>query len=137
MPPNNKKDIPRERRTRERRTFSHYMRLMNENTGELVGHLVNISPEGFRIESRKEIPLNTDYPLRIELPADITSKLVMVFIARSKWCHPDRIDPTLFDTGFQVVDMTPSDMQIFKLLFERYGSVGDYNDNKPDYLWGR
>ncbi len=126
-----------ERRKRDRRTFSHYMRLMNENTGELVGHLVNISPEGFRLESLRAIPLNTDYPLRIELPGDITDKPYMVFIARSKWCHPDRIDPTLFDAGFQIVDMTPSDLEIFKKIFERYGSLGDFNDGTADYLWGR
>ncbi len=113
------------------------MRLMNENTGELVGHLVNISPEGFRIESLKTIAPNTDFPLRIELPPDITDKPYMVFIARSKWCRPDKYDPTLYDTGFQVVDMTPGDLEIFKQIFEKYGSVGDYRDNNADYLWGR
>src|SRR5512140_2284145 len=137
MAPNKKKETLPERRKRERRTFSHYMRLMNENTGELVGHLVNISPEGFRLESLRAIPLNTDYPLRVELPADITDKPYMVFVARSKWCHPDRIDPTLFDAGFQIVDMTPGDHQIFKMIFERYGSLGNLNDNSMDYLWGR
>ena len=45
----------------------------------------------------------------------------MVFIARSKWCHPDQIDPTLFDAGFEIVNMAPSDLTIFRLLFERYG----------------
>ena len=109
---------------------------MNENTGELVGHLVNISPEGFRLESLKMIPPNTDFPLRIELPADVTDKPYMVFIARSKWCRPDKIDPTLFDTGFQIVDMSPDDLEIFKKIFEKYGSLGNFN-NSADYLWGR
>ncbi len=112
------------------------MRLMHENTGELVGHLVNISPEGFRLESLKAIPVNKDYPLRIELPRDITDKPYMVFLARSKWCRPDRIDPTLFDAGFEITEMMPGDAEIFRLIFERYGSVDDnFRENRADYLW--
>ncbi len=127
----------RERRKRERRTFSHYMRLMHENTGELVGHLVNISREGFRLESLRPIPIGQDYPLRIELPRDVTDKPYMVFVARSKWCRPDRIDPTLFDAGFEIVEMTPGDAEIFRLIFERYGSLEDLRENRADYLWGK
>src|SRR5512142_689461 len=118
-----RKDNTIDRRRRERRTFSHYMRLMHENTGELVGHLVNISREGFRLESLKAIPINKDFPLRIELPRDVTDKPYMVFIARSKWCRPDRIDPTLFDAGFEIMEMMPGDADIFRLIFERYGTV--------------
>ncbi len=113
------------------------MRLMHENTGELVGHLVNISREGFRLESLRPIPVNRDYPLRIELPRDITDKPYMVFVARSKWCKPDKIDPTLFDAGFEIVEMTPGDAEIFRMIFERYGSLEDVRDGRADYLWGR
>ena len=132
-----KKDVSIDRRRRERRTFSHYMRLMHENTGELVGHLVNISPEGFRLESVRAIPVNKDFPLRIELPRDVTDKPYMVFLARSKWCRPDRIDPTLFDAGFEIMEMMPGDSDIFRLIFERYGSNDTFQSNRADYLWGR
>jgi hypothetical protein len=132
-----KKDATIERRKRDRRVFSHYMRLMHENTGELVGHLVNISPNGFRLESLRAIPINTDFPLRIDLPRDVSDKPYMVFLARSKWCHPDRIDPTLFDAGFEIIEMMPGDPDIFRLIFERYGSIDTYQENRADYLWGR
>jgi len=110
---------------------------MHENTGELVGHLVDISAQGFRLESLRAIPVNKDFPLRIELPRDVTDKPYMVFIARSKWCRPDRIDPTLFDAGFEVVEMLPADAEIFRLIFERYGSQETYRNDRADYLWGR
>ncbi len=132
-----KRDGTVDRRRRERRTFSHYMRLMHETTGELVGHLVNISREGFRLESLRPIPVNKDFPLRIELPRDLTDKPYMVFVARSKWCRPDKIDPTLFDAGFEIVDMIPGDAEIFRLIFERYGSLEDVRENRADYLWGK
>ena len=130
-----RKKTTTERRRRERRTFSHYMRLMHENTGELVGHLVNISREGFRLESVRAIPVNRDFPIRIELPHDVTEKPYRVFIARSKWCRPDRIYPTLFDAGFEIIQMNPSDSEIFRHIFERYGSMNDDGEDNADYLW--
>ena len=60
-----------ERRNKDRRDFSYYMRVMNENTGELIGHMADISLCGFRLESQKPISKNTEYPLRIELSSDI------------------------------------------------------------------
>ncbi len=111
------------------------MRLMHENTGELIGHLVNISQEGFRLESVRPIPVNQDFPIRIELPRDITDKPYMVFVARSRWCRPDRIDPTLYDAGFEIMEMIPSDVEIFRLIFERYGSNDTLHSDRADYLW--
>jgi hypothetical protein len=126
-----------ERRKRERRSYSEYMRLMNENTGELVGHLADISLEGFRLESRNTIPVNTDYIFRIEVPSEIANKPFMVFAARSKWCKRDNIDPSLFDAGFQIVGMDPMDNETYKVMFGKYGSVGLKPNSPADYLWGR
>ncbi len=77
-----------ERRRAERRAFPHYMRLMNEMTGELVGHLVDIGTSGFRLESLRPIRSDTDLPIRIEIPPDVAHQPFMVFKARSKWSLP-------------------------------------------------
>jgi hypothetical protein len=124
-----------ERRQLKRRNFSYYMRVMNENTGELVGHLADLSTAGFRLESAKPIPENRDFFLRVDLSADIANKTYMVFGARSKWCQKDRLDPGLFDVGFQIVNMTPSDFEIFSRMFEKYGSQSSNRDSTADYLW--
>lgn len=125
-----------ERRKRDRRDFLEYMRVMNENTGELVGHLADISPSGFKLESQKPIPPNTDFPFRIELAAEVADKTFMVFVARSKWCQPDQIDPTLYNVGFEITNMSPEDFEIFKNLFEKYGSQkSDKKNSNADYLW--
>lgn len=124
-----------ERRKLKRRYFSEYMRVMNENTGELVGHLADISTGGFKLESSKPISPNMDFPFRIELSNEIADKSFMVFVARSRWCQPDNIDPTLFDVGFQIVNMTPGDFEIFRRMFEKYGSDKSNANTSTDYLW--
>ena len=123
-----------ERRRLDRRTFSDYMRLMNENTGELVGHLADISTGGFKMELLKPIPPNLDFTFRIELTSEVANVPFMVFGARSKWCQRDHIDQSIFNVGFQIVAMAPADVEIFSRMFERYGSKANQKNNQ-DYLW--
>jgi hypothetical protein len=109
---------------------------MNENTGELVGHLADISFDGFKLESLKPISKNTEYPLRIELSNDISEKPFIVFIANSKWCQPHIIDTTLYNVGFQIVNMSSDDLESFKKIYDTYGSQkNDKKTSDANYLW--
>ena len=123
-----------ERRKLNRRNFSYYMRLMNDKTGELVGHLTDISTNGFKVDSQKIIPLNVDFNFRIDLTGEIASKTYMVFSARSRWCEQDRIDPNSYNVGFELTSITPSDLEIFTRMFEKYGTQ-NANNTSTGYLW--
>ena len=50
-----------ERRKLSRRNFSYYMRVMDEATGKLIGHLSDISTGGFKVDSTQPLPLNVDF----------------------------------------------------------------------------
>jgi len=126
--------MPSERRKLSRRNFSYYMRVMDETSGQLVGHLTDISTGGFKLDCSRAIPINRDFRLRIELSADVANKNFMIFLAKSRWCHSDNIDPTSFNVGFQITQMAPSDFEIFARLFEKYGSIGAQH-RSADYLW--
>ena len=128
--------MPSEKRKLARRSFSYYMRVMDEVNGQLVGHLADISTGGFKLDSSAAIPLNKDFRLRIELTNEVANKSFMVFMARSKWCHSDPLDPTAFNVGFQITNMSPSDFEIFSRMFEKYGSDrGQSQKRNDDYLW--
>src|SRR5581483_11681891 len=122
-----------ERRKLNRRNFSYYMRVMNEATGELVGHLSDIRTGGFKLDSRQAIPLNRDFTLRVDLTSEVANKTFMIFVARSKWCQPDHYDPSTYNVGFQIINMTPGDLEIFTRMFEKYGS--NNKNSNLDYLW--
>ncbi len=128
--------MPAEKRKLARRTFSYYMRVMDEVNGQLVGHLADISTGGFKLDSSVAIPPNKDFRLRIELTNEVANKSFMVFMARSKWCYADPLDPTAFNVGFQITNMAPSDFEIFSRMFEKYGSEGVNSQKRSDdYLW--
>ena len=124
-----------ERRRLARRNFSYYMRVMNDATNELVGHLADISTGGFKLDCQKPVQPNTDFLLRIDLTPEIASKEFMVFAARSRWCRADRFDPTSFNVGFQITTMSPGDLEIFVRMFEKYGTKLSEGKSSHDYLW--
>ena len=121
-----------ERRKLSRRNFSYYMRIMDEVTGKLIGHLSDISTTGFKVDSAGPVPINGNFRLRIEQIGDISKKMYIIFKARSMWCRPDRFDPNLYNVGFKIVEMDPTDYDIFLKMFDEYGTKNTsetYNSN--------
>jgi hypothetical protein len=111
-----------ERRRGKRRRFTYYMRVVDDISLQLIGYLSDISVDGFRLDCQKELPLNRDYRLRLDLTSDVANKASMSFIARTKWCHQDRLDPLVYNVGFELIHISPADAEIFQRIYEKYGS---------------
>jgi len=125
----NKRKLPR-------REFAYYMQVKDDISKQVIGYLSDISTGGFKLDCPQRLPTGQDFRLHIELTADVADKTSLVFIARSKWCHADHIDPTSFNVGFEIINMAPSDMIIFQRIFEKYGSEqAARRKNSDDYLW--
>jgi hypothetical protein len=120
-----------ERRRLERKDFSYYMRLIDHDTGELVGHLTDISTGGFKLDSQKPIPIEKDFKFRMDLTGDVANKPSMVFIARCKWCEVDPLDPFLYNVGFQLINIAPSDIEVFQRMMEKYGTKSEGKPHDP------
>ena len=114
-----------ERRQKDRKEFSYYMRLVDSETQELVGHLTDISTGGFKMDSQNPIPINKDFRFRMDLTSEVANKPSMIFLARSKWCEVDPLDPFTYNVGFQLISIAPSDLAIFNRMMEKYGKKPD------------
>lgn len=111
-----------ERRTTPRKKFILYMRVMDDDTGEQLGHMIEVSATGLQLETTTQLPLERDYYLRLELTAELADRPFIVFIARSKWCKIDDIQPNLYHIGFAVVEILPDDKEIFVSLVQKHGT---------------
>ena len=111
-----------EKRKIARRDFTYYMQVTDDRSKQLIGYLTDISTGGFRLDCLKQIPAGQDFRLQIQLTADIADKTSMSFVARSKWCHVDHVDPNTYNVGFEIVQMAPSDTVIFQRMFDKYGA---------------
>lgn len=92
------------RRKVPRQYLVFYLRVFDWLTGKVLGHLVNISPEGVMLLSDSAIPVNEVYRLRMQLPSEVSEVGEIVFNAESRWCKPDG-NPDFYVTGFQIQDL--------------------------------
>jgi len=121
-----------ERRNIERKDFSYYMRLIDSETKDLLGHLTDLSSGGFKLDSRTPIEAEKDFRLQMELTSEVADKPSMTFVARSKWCHVDYLDPFFYNVGFQMISIEPENMEIIIRMMENYGKKHeDQRKEKP------
>ena len=110
-----------ERRTAPRKKFSLYMRVLDDDTQEQLGHMVEVSTDGLKLETSTALPINKDYYLRVELTPELADRPFIVFIARTKWCKVG-ILPNLFQCGFRILEMMPDDREIFLNILKKYAT---------------
>ena len=111
-----------DRRKLKRRSLSYYMFVIDSATHQTVGHLVDITPKGFMMDTQYKIPLEKEYRLRIDTAVDVADKSYIELTARSKWCAPDAVELNLFDIGFQIINISPHDSDIVQRIVEKYGA---------------
>src|SRR6187200_7953 len=66
--------LPTQYQRPQRKDFSYYMQILDASTKEIVGHLADISSGGFKLDSRKSVPVNQDVRFLMNLPGEIASK---------------------------------------------------------------
>jgi len=125
-----------EKRKFDRRSFSYYMRVMDAHTGKLVGHLVDISADGFKVDSQSSVLLNVNFLLQMDIPAEISNTKLITFNACSKWCKSSRFDSSAYQIGFQITAIDSIAQAIFARMFEKYGTQTNSNHRSDnDYFW--
>jgi hypothetical protein len=93
-----------EKRKRRRWELIFFLRVFDEQSGKLLGHVVDIHEEGLMLLSEKPIELNRDYDLALEMPnIDRSGRKKVSLKAHAIWQSADA-NPDLVDTGFQLIN---------------------------------
>jgi len=111
---------PHERRRLKRRNLSYYLPVLDNNSQKVIGHLVDISAVGLMMDSKIPIKVDQRYNLRLDFLEEISGKGSMQFLARCRWCRTDAIQPNLYNAGFEIVSIAPSDLEVIKRIAEKY-----------------
>lgn len=112
-----------DRRKLQRKYLTFFGRVFDRKTGQLIGQMADVTPEGAMIISGRPLDIDQDYQLRLDLPDTIFEQAHMDIDARSVWCQPD-LEPSLFNTGFQLFNMTPEKVAIVEKIIKEYGIRG-------------
>lgn len=109
-----------ERRKLKRKHIVFFARVFDAQTEQLLGHLVDITPEGAMLISESALPTDVNLRLKVELAEDIAPQPFLELEARSLWSRPD-VNPRFFNTGFQLLRTTPEDVAIIQRIVKTYG----------------
>jgi hypothetical protein len=108
-----------DQRILKRRHLIYYLSVFNRVNNELLGHLVDITPDGLMIIGEKMQPVDMDFQLHMTLPQEIMGKDQLDFDAHSVWCRKDA-DPSFYGTGFELTNITPEDMRLIGKLIQNF-----------------
>lgn len=80
------------------------LRVFDQKSGAVVGHLFDVTTEGIRLISEQAFVTEREYQLQMHTE-DESKDNTIALNARSIWSKED-INPNFYDTGFQLIDVS-------------------------------
>ena len=114
---------PAEKRTLERRHLMYYLRVWDTKADQLIGHLADVSSEGFLIVGETQLEIDKEFELKMMLPATADSAEPLIFKANSCWSSND-VNKLFYDTGFQFTDISAETRERLNAIIEEYSLSG-------------
>lgn len=109
-----------DRRTIKRRHLIYYLRVHNGESGELMGHIVDISTSGIMLMSDGKVDSGLEFPMRANWRNMDQQEEQIKFRAESRWCKRD-INPSFYLTGYRLMDVDPEAFSTIQELIRDLG----------------
>ena len=97
-----------ERREDDRVEVSEVIRVIDRQTGTVLGRLVNISEEGFLLQGPQPINEDNILQLSLEFDPEVSDADPILVGAESLWCRSSN-DQAQYWTGFFIIDISEKD----------------------------
>ena len=104
----------------KRRHLIYYLRVFEQTSGRLVGHVVDITPEGVKLVLEKPIEPKSSWRLQMTLPESLQETHQIAFQATCVWCDKD-INPDFFVAGMQIEGLAETDKKVLEELIREFG----------------
>ncbi|EKF73596.1 sensory box protein/response regulator [Alcanivorax hongdengensis A-11-3] len=115
----NEADNGRDHRRHPRKKMFREMVVFDRSTGGNVGRLMNLSEDGFKLFTRRELAPGETLQLGMVLPDQIAGVNTTSFDARVIWC--ESLDaPGEFQAGFQFLDLVRTSRDVIETLMDKY-----------------
>jgi len=109
-----------EQRSLKRRHLIYYLKIVDRDTDNLVGFLVDITTRGIMVMSEEPIEIGKVFHMKMLLQTDLSNKQFLHFDAKSKWTDKS-INTDFYDTGFELIDIDSDDFKEFDRVIEALG----------------
>jgi hypothetical protein len=106
-------------RKQERVGLIYQLRLFDAGTGSLIGHIINLTGDGFLVVAESPVTPHAGFSLRMDLPRSVMRERSLSFSAECMWSRRDS-SGDFFNVGFRITDMTRKTMQTILRLIRRF-----------------
>jgi len=110
----------KEKRRLKRRHLIFYLRVFNAETNQLLGYLVDLTPEGIMLMSEEPVEKGEKFKLRMDLPEEYSDRAKIEFDAESVWTSTD-VNPDFYDTGFKFSNVSHEERLIIEDIIDDLG----------------
>lgn len=109
-----------EQRSLSRHHLIYYLRVFDGFSSRVVGHIVDISPQGIMLITDEPIPVQEDYRLRMRFPGSGSAQEELVVDATCRWCREDD-NPEFYVAGFHIDDLPADAANFIQGLIAEFG----------------
>jgi hypothetical protein len=117
---NRRSSIMQEQRHSKRWHLIYYLAVFDRSSDDLLGYISDITTEGALIASESQIPLESMFSMKIELPSTIKKQKDIEFDARCVRSFHDS-DSNLYNSGFQFITISSTDIARIEELISKFG----------------
>lgn len=96
-----KSDNHDNKRDLKRHYLIYYLRVFNRDTGEVIGHLVDITTKGVMIMRDSPLEAGVNYKMRLRWRNSAGKLRIADFDGDCRWCRPD-VNPDFYGAGFAI-----------------------------------
>ena len=111
-----------DRRRESRRFLTYFSRVLDRETGIMLGYLVDLTTGGALLIGNVYFKPDTLLQLQLDLPEGFTAQDQLEMDVRAVWSRPDT-DPEFYRTGLKLVNIKPTDLMILERLLNIHGST--------------
>jgi len=109
-----------EQRILGRHHLIYYLRVYDNTSNRVIGHVVDITPRGVMLITDQPVAEAQEYRLRMRFPGMHTSRDELIFETVCRWCRPD-VNPDFFLAGFQIQNLRAEEANFIQGMINELG----------------
>ena len=109
-----------EQRILKRHHLIYYLRVYDNTSSRVLGHVVDISPQGVLLITDEPLVPGESRRLRMRFPGMSTSRDELIFDAVCRWCRPDE-NPAFYLVGLQIQNVLPEEADFIQGMIRELG----------------
>ena len=98
-----------------------FFRILNQETGEQLGNLVDLTVDGLRMMGSTPVNPDAIYFLKLVLPTEIEGVTEITLSAISRWCNQDT-NPEFYNAGFEFRKVSMKSVKVIRRIIEEFCS---------------